>query len=321
MKIFLDTNVVLSGAIYPESQATKLITSDDDFHFFYSDYVITECIHIIEGNCPDPLVRQFLMEHVHSWLDKAKATKVPTEEKTKVKTHDPNDQQIYNDAEGADVDIICTYDVNDFPSEQINVMTPISILKSYRSHIHDAIQIPVLEKEGTLLFIGTLLDMNSFSKILESENNTLVSVTTDSDGFVDVTGSQVKVSKRHNAIPLNKEITFVFRYKPSMFEASLWTRDGGEHIKQILTNGECEFTDRTRALLLSDKGNDFHGYLKGLSGVPKFVKEHRLKIAIENKSLESVTGSVDIGYVLKNIKMTPNGKGYTVEVASKRYFV
>lgn len=301
MRIFLDTNVVLTGALNPNGPAGTLAALFGRATFVFSPQVLAECDYLIERDAPTQLVAQVVQNATRSYLNVLGALQVPDVAPPQgITALDDGDSMLLGAALSAQADAICTYNVKDFPASYINVRTPLAIHRSIAEpRFEHYIQPVALSTHGTLLFFGRLHHESSMGTILDSEGR--VSVVADERGFIRLTGCGVR--RCHSIKPLrgNTEFRLTLRYNVADFEAALWVKDSGAWVKDVITTGAASFSETTRPILCFVPDHRFSGHIQCISGLPRFVREKQLPAALDNYSLEASAGSLDLKRFLKTV--------------------
>ncbi|ENC9558372.1 PIN domain-containing protein [Aeromonas hydrophila] len=309
MNVFLDTNVVLTGALNPHGPARKLSTLVGKVIFYTSKRVIQECTWLLDKKTKDEQKRNLAEYLINNYLKSLNTILVPDEEVSQtVVCYDVDDQYIYDAANKHNCEYICTYNVRDFPTSQTKARTPHYILLELeQNNIENYIQFPLLHKHGTMIFIGSLHHKSSMGKILQSDSG--INVFTDNNGDICIEGKSVKNIFKSSSLEGNIEQVLSFRYNSYNFEAARWSLRDGNWEKRVLTRANCSFSENTKPLLFFREDHNFYGHVKNVSGIPRYVKDKHMQYVLSNKSLETVAGSLDLKYVLDNTKImtTPNG--------------
>ncbi|WP_320545814.1 PIN domain-containing protein [Aeromonas veronii] len=309
MNVFLDTNVVLTGALNPYGPASRLSKLLGEVIFYTSQRVIQECTWLLNKKTKDEQKINLAGYLINSYLKSLNTILVPDEEVSHtVVCYDVDDQYIYDAARKHNCEYICTYNVRDFPASQIKARTPHYILlEQEQNNIENYIQLPLLNKHGTMIFIGSLAHKSSMGKILQSDSG--INVFTNNNGDICIEGKSVKNIFKSSSLEGNIEQVLSFRYNSDNFEAARWSLRDGNWDKQVLTRANCSFSENTKPLLFFCKDHNFNGHVKNVSGIPRYVKDKHMQHVLSNKSLETVAGSLDLKYVLDNTKImtTPNG--------------
>lgn len=309
MNVFLDTNVVLTGALNPYGPASRLSKLLGEVIFYTSQRVIQECTWLLNKKTKDEQKINLAGYLINSYLKSLNTILVPDEEVSHtVVCYDVDDQYIYDAARKHNCEYICTYNVRDFPASQIKARTPHYILlEQEQNNIENYIQLPLLNKHGTMIFIGSLAHKSSMGKILQSDSG--INVFTNNNGDICIEGKSVKNIFKSSSLEGNIEQVLSFRYNSDNFEAARWSLRDGNWDKQVLTRANCSFSENTKPLLFFCKDHNFYGHVKNVSGIPRYVKDKHMQHVLSNKSLETVAGSLDLKYVLDNTKImtTPNG--------------
>jgi predicted nucleic acid-binding protein len=301
MRIFLDTNVVLTGALNSRGPARALAALIGRATFVFSPQVLAECDYLIRRDAATPLVAQVVQKTIRSFLEALGALQVPDVPPPQgVSALDDGDSMLLGAALSAQADTICTYNVKDFPASYINVRTPLAIHRSIAEPtLEQYIQPIVLSVHGTLLFFGRLHHESSMGTILESDGQ--VEVIADERGFIRLTGSSAKRCRSIKPLRGNNEFHLTLRYNGTDFEAALWNKDSGAWKKDVITTGVASFSEATRPILCFVPNHRFSGHIQCISGLPRFVRDKQMPAALDNYSLEASAGSLDLRRFLRAV--------------------
>lgn len=320
----MDTNVLLTGAFLPQSRAGRLCEERKYFNFITTEIVIDECFKKIEKNAPTALIFKGAKELINAYCARLNMLIVPD---TIPNTPAPIDSIIFATALSNKCDVICTYNIKDFPPEDISVVSPFGLLKMRGVLKIDAfIEYPLLSNEGTLFLMTTLHHKTSMGSVLTTSNGT--HVFNNDKGYVKVTGNDLKYCNLRNTLIGESLIAFFFRYNVSgNFEASLWfpqpaSKDWGENnefTKLVLTEGKAKFVPPITPKLMFEKNHNFFGSVINVSGLPRYVYDKQIHAVIRNRSLECAFGSQDMKYLLSSFRIIklPNGE-ICIELPSMR---
>lgn len=294
MRVFLDSNVVLTGAFNPQGPAATLGLLLGKVSFIYSDRVLDECLYLIQRDAPSSAVQQAGQQAVRSFLASLRALQVPDASPPPgILALDEGDQLILGAALASKSDVLCSYNIKDFPPEHIIVGTPLTIHRSNPGpRLKQFIQPIDLSSEGTLLFFGSLHHESSMGPILKSENG--VTVLADERGFIQLIGVTVKRIRTLKPLPDATEFRLVVRYKENDFEAALWRKESITWHKEVITSGAASFSQSTTPILCFVQKPKFSGHIQCISGLPRYVRDKHMPAALDNYSLEAVAGSLDL---------------------------
>lgn len=304
MNVFLDTNIVITGALNPYGPAHNLVKLASSVSFFTSQRVLQECIWLLNKKTNIPEKQNFVFYKINQCLGQLNCTLVKDENmSTDTLCHDVDDQYIFNSARKHNCKYICTYNVKDFPLHEIKAKTPHYILHEVDNlNIHNYIQNPILGRHGTILFIGTLHHKSSLGNIIHSSSG--INVFTNIEGEICITGPSIKNIKYFSSLEGGIEQALSFRYNSTSFEADRWSYRNGVWHKEPLTRSNCNFSDDTRAQLIFCNEHNFFGHVQNISGIPRFVKDKQMQHVLSNNSLETAVGSLDLKYILDNTIIT-----------------
>lgn len=303
MRVFLDTNIVLTGAFYSHGPAGKLDALKHSVKFFHSPHVLNECDFLIQNNAPSTEIRNIASKSVRFFLEKLGSQSVmdclpPID----VSANDPDDDLILGSAIAANSDVICTYNIKDFPSNGPSIWTPLSIHRAVgESVLEHYIQPSLLSSRGTMLFFGSLNNKGSMGLIIESENGT--KVLADDNGFIQLIGPNTTRHRTFKPLLGNEEFRLTLRYNLTDFEAAIWSKSSGTWEKDVLSTGSCSFAEKTSRVLFFARDHNFSGHVQCLSGLPRYVRDKQLVNALENYSLEAVAGSLDLKWFFQHCKV------------------
>lgn len=293
MRVFLDTNVILTGAFTdcgPAASLGALVKAT----FLYSPYVLDECHHLIERSAPNEQIVRIASARIQSYLKRLRAECVSDcSPPAGISALDPGDDAVLGAAIASNADAVCTYNVKDFPANEIDVSTPLSVHRSVSEPTIDQyIQPIVLAARGTVLLFGRIHHQSSMGPILQSENGT--TVVADHEGYIRLIGPSVKRHRTVRPLTAGREFKLTIRYNQSDFEASLWSKNSAAWEKEVLASGSADFSDTTMPLLFFVPNHRFSGHIQCISGLPRYVKDTQLTSALDNYSLEAVAGSLDL---------------------------
>jgi predicted nucleic acid-binding protein len=197
MRIFLDTNVVLTGALNEKGPAGTLEKLVPSATFFHSPQVLAECDGLLLCNAQSDKIRKLAERKVRSFLDRLNSESVLDSLPPKgLSAVGRGDNLILGAAIAANADAICTYNIKDFPVDHPAIKTPLSVHRAIASPVLEQyIQHILLSSEGTILFFGRLHHPSSMGPILSSSNGN--TVTADAQGFIHLSGPNVT---RHKAL-------------------------------------------------------------------------------------------------------------------------
>lgn len=304
MRVLLDTNVVLSGALRPASPAGQLSTVRDSVSFMVSDLVMHECRRVLREAAGGRNTRYRLaVLTVERYLQDIGALLLPDHvgEDPPAKA----DLRIHATALSYGCHAICTYNPRDFPNGQVETVSPHGLKRRYGPDVLEKfVQVPILGEAGTLFFMGTLHHHSAMGNILEAGNG--LRVFADENGYVQV--GRPNAPRVNVTAPLvgMEVIAFFLRYtQAGQFKASLWFPEGtsknwfaSERFQErVLTTGQVRFEPPLRPCL---GDGSFYGVVLGYSGVPHYVRDNMIPYAIHNLCLEAVWGGEDIAILLQS---------------------
>jgi rRNA-processing protein FCF1 len=324
MRVLLDTNVVLTGALRPASPAGKLASVRDTVTFSVTDLVMHECRRVLREAAGGRNKRyQLAVLTVESYLKELGALLLPDDDGP---SPPPKaDLRIHAAAQTYRCDSICTYNPSDFPADGIPTISPLALQKRVATasaakgsldapKLEYFIQVPILADSGTLFFMGTLHHPSSMGNILETGAG--IRFATDGDGYIRVSGTDARVNVTAPFGGTDLTVFFLRYTSEGQFKASLflpptaprWTWDQGFQ-ERILTTGQLPFANPVRALL---GDGSFFGVVIGYSGVPHYVRDNMIPHVIRNHCLEAVWGSEDIATLLQTcvVGQTPDGRWF-----------
>lgn len=294
LRIFLDTNVILTGAFNERGPAGTLGSLGPNATFLHSPFVLAECDQLLARDAPTHHIAELAALKVRHFLELLNSEFVPDAAPPPgCSAHDPADDLVLGSALASNTNVICTYNLRDFPTERIGVRTPLAIRRTIGGiALQDYIQPVTLSAHGTILFFGRLHHPSSMSQILRSDNGTTVAA--DEGGFIRLSGP--RVFRQSARIPLQSNIEFrmTIRYNHTDFEAAVWRRVSNEWSKDVLTSGSATFSEHTFPILFLVPNHQFFGHVQSISGLPRYVRNKHLLSALDNDSLEAVAGSLDL---------------------------
>ena len=301
MLIFLDANVILTGAFTQSGPAALLVSIKSNVRFCHSNYVLDECKKLIKSFSPTNMIYELVNLRVLEFLNALSSKCVPEHPlPIGIFCHDPYDDPLLGAAIACCADAICTYNVKDFPINTIPIKTPLLLLRLFSEPtINQCIQPVILSSKGTLLFCGRIKHVSSMGLILKSDNN--ISVMSDENGYIRLYGTEVRQYKTFNPLIADEEFKLSIRYNHDYFEAAVWKKTSTSWEKTILTIGVAKFSSKTFPILFFVPNHQFSGHIQCISGLPRFIRDSRLLVALENYSLEATTQSLDVRSFLKNL--------------------
>jgi rRNA-processing protein FCF1 len=308
MRVLLDTNVVLTGALRPASPAGKLASVRDTVTFSVTDLVMHECRRVLREAAGGRNKRYHLaVLTVDAYLKELGALLLPDNDGPRPPPK--ADLRIHAAAQSYGCDAICTYNPSDFPEDGVPTISPLGLRKQIARTtattesftLEQFIQVPILGNAGTLFFMGTLHHPSSMGNILEAGNG--LRFVTDGDGYIRVSGTHTHVNVTAPLGGTDLSVFFLRYTSAGQFKASLWlpptaprwTWDQGFQ-ERVLTTGQVPFAGAVRALL---GDGSFAGVVIGYSGVPHYVRDNMIPHVIRNQCLEAVWGSADIAALLQ----------------------
>lgn len=294
MRVFLDSNVVLTGAFNRQGPAGTLGALLGRVSFVYSPQILAECDYLIARDAPSTRVAQAAAHAVRSYLASLRALQVPDAfPPAGIAALDAGDHALLGAALASKSVALCTYNIKDFPPDHIKVGTPLTIHRSNSEpKLEHFIQLIELSSRGTLLFFGRLHHESSMGPILQSGDG--VTVLADEKGFIRLTGSAVQRSRAVKPLPGGTEFRLTVRYNSADFEAALWAKDLGTWCKEVVATGAASFSQLTKPILCFVKDHQFSGHIQCISGLPRFVRDKQMPAALDNYSLEAAAGSLDL---------------------------
>jgi len=294
MRVFLDANVILTGALNPDGPAGKFCETRGCTEFLHSSFVLTECDNVIENAAQDDRLSSSASLRIRRYLDRLDSELCPEcPPPSGITTYDPDDEPILGAAIAAGADSICTYNLRDFPTDPVPPRTPLSIQRRISSPaIENYVQRIILSSNGTLLYFGQIHHPSSMGPIISSSNGT--TVTCNDAGEIILGGPNVTRFRASGALRGNAEFRLTLRYNDSSFEAALWEKENSVWAKTVISTGAAPFSQDTRPVLCFVPNHSFSGTIQCISGLPRFVKDQQLTSALENFSLEAIAGSLDL---------------------------
>lgn len=293
LRVFLDTNVVLTGALYPNGPAGSLSRLSDTVSFLHSQYVLEECDHLLCRDAPSELVgcASTQIDEYLKELDSKLVSECPPPDGAA--TNDEKDDPILGAAMAAKADLICTYNLDDFAESPLECGTPLAVhRKAGDVSLENYIQPVVLSSRGTLFYFGAIHHKSSMGPIIRSSNGT--TVTCDKEGYIVLCGEHVNRSDPLKALEGGRQLRLTLRYNESDFEAALWEKSGEYWEKEIISRGSAAFLDDTSPILCFVPNHSFNGTIQCISGVPYFSRDRQIRRALDNYSLEANFGSLNL---------------------------
>jgi predicted nucleic acid-binding protein len=272
MKVLLDTNVILTGALNPYGPAQQLKKIVSQTEFLVSQRVLDECDWNIDGKAPSQIIAQTAKTLFRRYLSDLNAKTVGDVTTSRSDCYDPDDQVILDTAISNECGAVCTYNTRDFPFDGVACVIPFQLLKQQESpQVQNYVQYPLLSERGTLLFMGQLHHKSSMGTILRSCDSTRI--FNDKDGYIRATGKNVQQVNLKAPLVGSESLVLVIRYKPGFFEAARWKFVAGAWSKQILTTGKCNLSSKTAPALFFEKDHRFSATVQNVSGIPTFARE------------------------------------------------
>lgn len=300
MLIFLDANVILTGAFTQSGPAALLVSIKSYVKFCHSNYVLDECAKLINAYSPTKEVCEIVNLRVLEFVRELSSECVSEHPLPNgISCHDPFDDPLLGAAIACCADAICTYNVKDFPINIIPIKTPLLLLRIFlEPNIDQWIQPVILSSKGTLLFCGRIKHVSSMGLILKSDN---ITVSADENGYIRLYGKNVRQYKTFNHLIADEEFKLSIRYNHDSFEASIWKKTSATWEQTILTTGMANFSCTTFPSLFFVPDHQFSGHIQCISGLPRYIRDKQLCIALENYSLEATSESLDVRSFLKTL--------------------
>ena len=295
----LDTNVVLTGAFSPNSHAGALWKLKKEVSFLVCSYVWEEIVRqvaqgvrkAIDRDPEDKEIDPFL-RRIEEYLCSLGCMKIPGTGMGRSSVHirDTDDQPIHDAARHAGCEYICTYNIKDFQSGEVDPIPPHALLSRYgKRAIY--IEYPVLGYRGTLFMILELQHPSSLGDVLRfADGATLFG---DAKGRLLMKGPHVQCRPvRKNKLPAHETLSLFFRYKPTgEFECLYYTNRRKEAIR--LSSGKFRPKVPVEPLLFFGKSNHgFFGRVRHVAGTPKYHRH--IELAVRYECLDAIAGSEDI---------------------------
>ena len=299
-RVFLDTNVVLTGAFNPKGPAGSLNSLCNEIQFLHSPLVLEECAHLTARGSPTPRIHLSASNRIREYLKALKSHCVPDcSPPPGLRANDPGDDLILGAALAAQASVMCTYNINDFPTGILSIQTPLSLQRAVGEPvIEQYIQPVVLTADaGTLLFYGRVHHPSSMGCILKSGET---SVFADEQGFIQCRGPSVIRHTAEKPLKDNEEFRMTIRYNTSDLKVEVWTKSNGEWASSCLSSGAVQFSEAPTPILCFVPDHQFCGHIQSISGLHRYVRNRALAAALDNYSLEAVAGSLDLKSYLTN---------------------
>lgn len=302
LRIFLDTNIIITGAFNPFGPSAALDKVKEKVQFITSHWVIGECKKNIERKTSCEYKRAFATNLITVFIDLLNVKILEDIEINETLIEDKDDQLIHDTACHFNCDYICTYNLVDFRGGNVEAKTPLYLLQIIQTdNFNHFVQLPILSRRGSMIFMGQLHHKSSLSTVLKSGTN--IHVFTTPSGEISINGTGVRSSRVIGTLKGGEPIALSFRFNNSYFEAASWVKKDNEWEKELLTTAQCTFSENTDPHLFFKPNHKFFGHVKNVSGIPRYVKDKDLIFALENRSLESRVGSLDLKYVLDKTKI------------------
>lgn len=305
-KAILDSNVILTGVLFPNSFSAKLSELNNQVNFVYTDYIWQEIVNkICESAGANIKAANIFLNLSESYLINLNAKKYTQKKSCQTKLlKDHNDQPIYDAACAHGCDYICTYNLADFPDQAgpPKAIPPHTLLMKFRKY-NIYIEYPVLGKEGTLFMIFDIMHPSSLGPILKFQDGTIFGGT--KDGQLSLNGPSVKSKSKNHCLPENKIINLFFSYdKNGNFYTKIFFEANGKTREQQLCRGNFTPSPPCEPLLFFSRNHGFYGHVRHISSFPKF-RRRNLRKAIKFGCLDAICGSADIKEMIKVLLAYP----------------
>lgn len=295
-KLFLDTNIILSGAYFPNSPARRLIRFKNNAEFVTSQRVKAECHRKISQHTKITQVRNSLIGTYGRFIKALGCTIIDDKGPSPWENPAENDRLIQDSAVAYGCDTLCTYNFKDFDNNKIRVLTPFETFGlltpelNLDSFLHDI----YLAEQGTAMFWGILNHPGALGRVGYSESG--VSVTIDEDGSVRVQGPRVKIHKVGTPIQ-HGHVHITFRYNETTFDADQWIKNDGKWEQIKLCTASCQIGER----LVLEVGQQVRGSvnIRALSACPIRIKDKNMPDCLDGNSVHVRFGSQNIEYVVR----------------------
>jgi predicted nucleic acid-binding protein len=304
-KVFLDSNVILSGALKPGGPAGRVKEIKRYAKFVINPYVQSECSNILQAVAGVPEERKKRAQRaINEYLRNLSVEHAANRQFDGARCPDPNDQVIYDTALVEGCEFICTYDYNGFPHGPITVCAPLALFKKVNrpdrpigsemtdEEISTFVQEVILGTSGTFMFLGQFMALGKPFRLLEGRN---FRVYVDADRFIKCAGINIPHYESLLQLDTIGDMALVIRFKPGLIEALRWRnpfRLTSNQPPELLMRGACIAPNLVTAPYNQTGAFPKH-FVHSFSGTAKFMKEKVLRAAIHTGTLE-VWDSVDV---------------------------
>lgn len=310
-RVMLDANVLLNGVFLPVGPSTKLFEICTQVQFFVGEGVLREAENVIRRHAPSPEIANVFVDRLGAWIRQLNVVVVgdPKDNGESIPGLDEGDRHVYLAAQNASCEFICTYNWKHFPSDRINVLTPLGLLRKVGDvRLDNMIQYPLLGQQGTLFFMGDLHHPSAMGLLFQTADGISVRADEKGDIVLDGLGKEGRQTVKGRLAGGNKPFAFLFRYKMTGdFEALSWmlerVPDADEPFiigpKQLLSSGNAKFCPPVTPGLFFRDDHQFFGHVQNLSGMPRYIREKDISFVIQNFGLEAIDGSVSVAEAIK----------------------
>ena len=309
-RVFLDANVLLTGAICPGTFAHGLSLHRSGLSFYTSNSCLREAETVIARHAY-PELAVAAIDSLNHFLQSLGCfvtvdQDVPGLDLTGVSK---TDRHAYTAAVASGADVLCTYNIKDFSGGAVEVRSPLGIMRSVGDPQRFMIQYPCLGEAGTLMLLTRQYGDDHAGVLAGSDD---VVITQRPDRSISVEGDGMKEFRpTGHRVPDGYAHALVLRYRADgEFEVSAWLL--GEQLpddlavgssgKVALASGRAAFGHPVTPGLSLGRLTGPSGEVFGVSGVPRWVSDTNMRTqALVDQCLEGVAESKGIAEALRSV--------------------
>ncbi|MFH5885310.1 hypothetical protein ACG2F4_13445 [Halalkalibaculum sp. DA3122] len=315
MRIFIDANIILIGALAPNSAARSLIWLSFYHQFVFTEQIEREVHNKIDEYTIPGKIRTKAKQEIQNFLKGLEALSIPPgDPRNADSVSNPYDKAHYSAAKESGCDCICTYDFTDFSELDLPITTPANLIQEYAvetksSDLSLFFDYIGLEEEGTVLFIGQIIHPTGIGKILTARG---FRIEPDENGYIVIKGTDAIKSNPKAKPEANIQIGLSIRYKNNFIEIEEWRSKTEEwdnptdFSKRYLTTGKAKFHNPIRSLISGDKG--FNGFVKHFGVHPWYHKDKSIRNSLTQLSLRPHREIWSVKQLIQLFKSSFNGK-------------
>ena len=300
-RVLIDTNVLLTGAIWRGSFADALPRYRNEFSFATAFYCIAEAERKIATHASSPEVAAVLVDLLDRYLSRLGALVLTPAHlpAALAQVASKSDRPILATAEALNFEGVCTYNVKDFGVSEVQIRSPLGWLRTTTAANRYIVQRPVLGSEGTLLLGTRQFGDDCAGLLLEAPE---LVIRQHTNRAIEAAGASLKRFKpTRNRIPDGYDQLLILRYRTNgEFEVAAWSAGGGfpPHMrvdssgKLLLATGQGTFGHLVRPGLSLGRATGLSGVVFAISGIPEFVDDRRIRTQVlPDECLEGVAES------------------------------